>query len=892
MKIHLPLTKRLRNLSPLSLYQRWLPYAHQRVLLTLAGGTMVAVGITAYLSYQAVREIILHNLTQNALLEVRGEVGAVEAWLGQRRAEVEMIANSPTARSLDWERIQPYLDQERQRLPYFHLLAFLDQQGIYYTNQGRQGDASDRPFFRRAMQGETNVSEPIISRSTGILQVSFAAPIPPPPTATSSRPIGVISCPVPVDLLQQVIEELEYGEGSYAFLLNSRGIPIIHPDPQRVGTEKQPAPSLRDDPDPQLAHLAHQMLATAEPAIGSFTLAGEEVYVAYMHLEQADWAVALVIPRLNIEGQLGDLNWLAMLIGGLLAAMVGASILVVASLRDRTLLQQLRCELRDRRQAEQALRSSEERFRQVAENMHEIVYLFTVDFQEMLYLNPAYETISGYSLGAVGSDPQAWLRAVHPEDRDRLRQALADPEQRASLDLQCRLLRPGGDVRWLHIRNFPVHNTAGEIYRIAGLAEDITDRRHWEQLQAEMQTRLAAQVEERTAELRQTNERLQGSIREREQAEQEVRQLEERFRALFTQAPVGLAACDSAGYCLDVNSALCDILGAEAADLAAQRLPELLADAETQASADYFASLTRSPSIAAGPGAPPTPLAWEQRCQRLDGREIWIRLTLAPLTAATRPEEPAVIAVVENITERKQTEQQKEEFLAIASHELRTPLTTMQASLDLLSTGKLGDFDPRGQQLLEFARLDTERLIRLANQLLCYQRLRFGRGRSAAQWFPVADLAASAQRAVAEQAAQYEVGVELSVPAGLAVYGDRDALERVAINLLDNAIKFSPPGQSVWLRAQAVPTDHPPPAVHLEVEDQGVGIADDQLERIFKPFEQCGTPARFAQAGTGLGLAICQQIVQQHGSTLQVKSQVGQGSCFFFTLSPGSGTQG
>ncbi|NJO21130.1 MAG: PAS domain S-box protein [Spirulinaceae cyanobacterium RM2_2_10] len=631
--------------------------------------------------------------------------------------------------------------------------------------------------------------------------------------------------------------------------------------------------------DHNVARLAHHIVATREPYIEQLTLDDEIVYVAQVPLKSVDWWVALVIPQANIDGQLADLERLAMLISGLLAAFVIAALLGVPLLRNRVLLRQLHAELRDRQQAERELRLSEERFRQLAENMREIVYLFAADFREVLYINPAYETVSGHSLTSVCRDARAWLNTVHLDDRARLEAVLATPEQRSHANIEYRICRADGEIRWLHMRNFPICNAAGEIYRIAGIAEDITARKQAELLQAEMHAQLEWRVAARTAELSQTNQRLQVEIGERDRAEREIRQLEERFRALFNQSPVGIAACDAAGHCVDANPALCKILGASAQVLSAYCLPELLAEPAPSASKTYFANLAC--------GTAPPLLASEQQCRCLDGREIWVSLTLAPLTASATEQQPYVaIAVIEDITERKATEHRKEEFLAIASHELRTPLTTIQSSLELLSTGMTGSLDARGQQLLEFARLDTQRLSRLANKLLHYQRLRFGRAGVEWQWCATQALAENGCRAVTQQTPTAHSAIRLDLDPGLQVYGDSDALTRVLINLLENALKFSPPDGEVWLRINARPGCTQPSTVCFQVEDQGTGIEPSQIGRLFKPFERGSESSRTAQTGAGLGLAICQQIVQHHGSQLRVNSRLGQGSCFFFTLTP------
>jgi signal transduction histidine kinase len=198
--------------------------------------------------------------------------------------------------------------------------------------------------------------------------------------------------------------------------------------------------------------------------------------------------------------------------------------------------------------------------------------------------------------------------------------------------------------------------------------------------------------------------------------------------------------------------------------------------------------------------------------------------------------------------------------------------------LALLETGRLGTLNDQGQRLLEFASLDTKRLVRLVNDILDLNRLKFGKTIVKPNICPTAALIQQATTII--QPIAEKAKVTLSVTNTLAtVWADSDRIVQVLTNLLDNAIKFSPPGSTICLS-----TTQQKDLVLFKVQDSGIGIPADQLDTIFKPFAQVDTPESRASRGTGLGLAICRSIVQQHHGHLWVESTLGVGSKFYFTL--------
>ncbi|HEY9598647.1 MAG TPA: PAS domain S-box protein, partial [Cyanophyceae cyanobacterium] len=143
----------------------------------------------------------------------------------------------------------------------------------------------------------------------------------------------------------------------------------------------------------------------------------------------------------------------------------------VVSLRDIT----------QRRQAEEALRDSEERFRQLADNIEDAFWLFSPYTEELFYVSPAFEKIWGRSCESMYAAPHTWIDTVHPDDRDIVSCAITQQLQGESTSIEYRIMRPDGEIRWVSARAFPIKNERYEVYRIAGIAEDISDRKRTEQ---------------------------------------------------------------------------------------------------------------------------------------------------------------------------------------------------------------------------------------------------------------------------------------------------------------------------------------------------------------------------------------------------------------------------
>ena len=235
-------------------------------------------------------------------------------------------------------------------------------------------------------------------------------------------------------------------------------------------------------------------------------------------------------------------------------------------------------------------------------------------------------------------------------------------------------------------------------------------------------------------------------------------------------------------------------------------------------------------------------------------------------------------AMIEDITERKAIEQMKSEFVSVASHEMRTPLTSIHGVLKLMATGHLGTFTDRGQEMIQIAVRNTDRLVRLINDVLDLERMESGREIIEREQATSAELISQAVNLTKEMAQQQQITI-ITQPKSLDLWVDCDRILQTLTNLLSNAIKFSSSGSKVWITVKKQGNE-----IMFMVKDQGRGIPPDKLETIFERFQQVDASDSRKKGGTGLGLAICRHIVEQHGGRIWVKSILGKGSTFFFTI--------
>ena len=263
--------------------------------------------------------------------------------------------------------------------------------------------------------------------------------------------------------------------------------------------------------------------------------------------------------------------------------------------------------------------------------------------------------------------------------------------------------------------------------------------------------------------------------------------------------------------------------------------------------------------------------------RRRSGDAIFVDVSLG---AMQLPDGIHVVATLRDATARREIEQLKDDFISTVSHELRTPLTSIVGSLGLLRGGAAGDLPAAAERLTEIAESNSQRLIRLINDILDVDQIQKGRMAFDYAAVDLRDVVRKTVQTMGGLADRAGVTVEVRLsdaPAPACADGDR--LIQAAGNLLSNAIKFSPAGSTISFELVAGGDEH-----IIQITDQGPGIDPEFAKHIFNRFSQANRPNNQMIAGTGLGLAISREIVRCHGGDISFENRAGGGARFAFSV--------
>lgn len=274
---------------------------------------------------------------------------------------------------------------------------------------------------------------------------------------------------------------------------------------------------------------------------------------------------------------------------------------------------------------------------------------------------------------------------------------------------------------------------------------------------------------------------------------------------------------------------------------------------------------------------PAMPNEYQHEMVRKDGSRFWIE---SRLSIVDWDGEQAVQATIVDITERRNIERLKNDFISTVSHELRTPLTSIAGSLGLISGGMAGPISDKAQRLIEIAASNSDRLVRLINSILDIEKIESGRLEINFERLSAVQLVTQAIEVNRGFADEYGIDLVLEEPAATPwIQGGSDQLIQVLTNLLSNAIKFSPPRGVVRLAVRRRGN-----TVRFSVRDLGPGIPEEFRGRVFDKFTQADSSSNRRHTGTGLGLSICRALVERHGGTIDFHTQLGLGTEFYFDL--------
>jgi len=431
--------------------------------------------------------------------------------------------------------------------------------------------------------------------------------------------------------------------------------------------------------------------------------------------------------------------------------------------------------------------------------------------------NAAAERMYGYSAEEIVGQPVTLLFA--PDRQDEFTQIMARIRRGERVDhYETMRVRKDGTRLTISVTISPIKDSSGTIVGASAIARDITEHKR----------------------------------------------LEAKFRRLFDSNLIGVFVSDFAGTFLDANDAFLDVLGYTREELLAGTMQR---DALTP---PEFHSLSQNAMKALQETG--SSGAYETEYLYKSGRRIPV---LVAVTSIEQTE--TCIGFVLDISERKELEKRKDEFISMASHELKTPLTSLKGFLGLLQRRLTTQGDE--QALHYIARMDAQvnRLTKLINDLLDLSKMQTGQLDYREERFEVDALVQEIVENVQGTTQTHHLLLEGQI--GAEVFGDRDRIGQVLMNLLNNAIKYSPQADTVLVR---VAKDQNKALV--SVQDFGIGIAKEHQHKIFERFYQVTDPEEKTYPGLGIGLYISYQIVKRHGGRMWVESKKGEGAAFQFTL--------
>lgn len=503
------------------------------------------------------------------------------------------------------------------------------------------------------------------------------------------------------------------------------------------------------------------------------------------------------------------------------------------------------------------VRERDELFRQMAENIVEVFWISSPDKQKLIYISPGYEKIWGRTCASLYQHPISWLDAIHPEDRERVRLAAMQKQISGAYDEEYRIIRPDGELRWISDRAYPVRNHQGEIYRIVGVAADITQRRQAE----EMLQRTNRQLAELNASL---EERVRSRTLELQAVIDQLRHEKRKTERIIHQITDGVIVTDNTPRILLINPAAHEMLFGNDLDHQPASLTEI------PLLSSMHEIIHKATEM----------VSWEMKIFHPDdGGSTTLNITAIPL-ADTDGQIFGRVAVLHDVTSYKEVDRLKSEFIAQVSHDLRTPLTSIKGYIENLNDRIAGDLTERQQDYLVRMNKNANKLMRLINELLDVSRVESGKLEMSYEEVSLRDLILEAMSNMQQPASDKNVRLMATdLSDNGRIRGDGNKLEQVLTNILENAIKFTPAGGQITVSLQRENG-----FLRTSVKDTGIGIPPDEQARVFDRFHRGARAAQMQAEGAGLGLFIARSIVETHGGKIWITSKTGGGSEVSFTL--------
>ncbi|WP_219835179.1 response regulator [Paenibacillus sp. R14(2021)] len=843
-----------------------------KVLVLILFVTSGVLSIVGYGNYSAAKQTIMEALIEKAGSKVQNTANNLGSWIDTRRAEVEVMSRTDQVRlGSDIVRQTYFANETRRTASPFQTLGFADHEGRMRLGSGAVVNIFDEPSFPAAINGKVVITDPFLRQVNGVNIIVMQVPV----YGADNTIVGIIDASLLAERVYREHLDIQVGKTDYLFMYNDKAEIVEAPAGNGF---IRPSDSILS-PNLPFQPASLDMLTNDH---GSFTLSGNSgnSILFYAMVKGTSWHIALNVPLQEIEAPLSAIKWRSILSIAIAEAILTILFFLFSDQTIRRIKRILSVteaaaagrfdvnNVRDEGGDEISQLSKSVNQMQVhlsdmfgqmdaMINQNQFAFIVLDNQYRVTYFSKAAEKMLGYTAEEV-INKATGLTFIDPADikleAERLsgRYGRPIPPDITVLDL-LRSERFSYEREWHYIRKdgtrFPVAHSAngmrdraGRFIGVASIARDVSSQKQAEKA-------------------RNQQLKVMGSAKDL------------------------IATFDEQGQLLYINAAGRALLGIEGSARDKKELPmktisELLDGIEHVQAAGYQEN--------------------EVLLRTLQGELI----PVSKILVIHRDEETGETfysCIARDISETKRSqfelEQAKREaesantakshFLAQISHEIRTPLAGIIGLTGLLQKTELS---PLQLDYLHKTRDSSEALLAIINDILDFSKVEAGKIELNAMPFDPYSMIHKLTEMLSvfvggKEHFQFVVDTPSDLPALLI--GDWLRIEQILLNLCINAIKFTDQGH-VRLQLQLLPSDAAAEGrfarIAFIVEDTGIGMTENQLSKLFKPFMQADAATNRKYGGTGLGLVIVKSLVELMGGTIQVKSEIGRGSEFAFTL--------
>ncbi len=289
-----------------------------KLTITIMAILLVALGTLGGLNYWKARQIITETITQDMTVKANNSASEIGDWLEARKGEIRMMATGPVILSGNKEAMVPFLKGATESNPAYESISYADVNGEAITQDGFKLSMADRDYIRRALQGETVISDPIISKVTKLPITAVATPV-----KSGEQITGVLYGIVKLDSVTAKVLEIKTGRTGTAYVLQADGLSIIHPDKEKMMKEN----SLTDEKVPQSVKAINQRVVKGENGIGSYEYNGVDKWVAFAPIPGVKWFIAINVPKDEVAGAVSELTVISMVM--IVVVLVVAALIIM-----------------------------------------------------------------------------------------------------------------------------------------------------------------------------------------------------------------------------------------------------------------------------------------------------------------------------------------------------------------------------------------------------------------------------------------------------------------------------------------------------------------------------------------------------------------------------------